>query len=66
MTQPIDPVRLKARIYRANNVWVVLIRDSVYDDAPRRSYVSQRDFPMLQDAEAWALSQTGKPAKVSI
>lgn len=62
----LDKARLKARIFRANDKWVVLIRDSVYDDAPRKNYVSQRDFDSLTDAESWAQNETGKPAKVSI
>jgi hypothetical protein len=59
---------LKARIYRNadRGVWIVLIRDSVYDGAPRRKYVSQRDFDMLSDAETFALRETGSPAKISL
>ena len=57
----------KARIYRnASDRWLVLIRDTAYDGAPRAKYVSQRDFDMLADAEAWALAETGQPAKVSL
>jgi hypothetical protein len=65
---PTAPVRItSARIYRtAADKWMVLIRDIAYDGAPRAKYVSQRDFEMLGDAEAFALSQTGKPARVSL
>jgi hypothetical protein len=38
----------------------------VYDGAPRRKYVSQRDFDMLSDAETFALRETGSPAKISL
>ena len=67
---PIAPVSAprvtSARIYRtAADKWMVLIRDVAYDGA-RTKYVSQRDFEMLCDAEAFALSQTGKPARVSL
>lgn len=62
----IDRSRLAARIYRsASNRWVVLLRDIVYDGAPKMRYVSQRDFEMLSDAEAFAQNETGKPAKVT-
>ena len=59
---------LKARIYRnaETNRWIVLIRDTVYDGAPRRKYVSQRDFDMLADAESFARAETGNPAKISL
>jgi len=62
------PVRVsRARIYRtAANKWMVLIRDIAYDGAPRAKYVSQRDFEMLTEAEAFAKSETGFPAKVSL
>jgi len=62
------PVRVsRARIYRtAADKWLVLIRDIAYDGAPRAKYVSQRDFDMLADAEAFALRETGHPAKVSL
>jgi hypothetical protein len=57
----------RARIYRtAADRWMVLIRDIAYDGAPRRKYVSQRDFDMLVDAEAFALRETGSPAKISL
>ena len=57
----------RARIYRtAADKWLVLIRDIAYDGAPRAKYVSQRDFDMLSDAEAFALRETGHPAKVSL
>lgn len=62
------PVRVsRARIYRtAANRWMVLIRDIAYDGAPRAKYLSQRDFDLLADAEAFALRETGHPAKVSL
>jgi hypothetical protein len=65
---PVMVRNLKAKIYRNPEMgkWVVLVRDSVHDDARRRKYVSTRDFDMLADAERWAHEQTGKPAKVSI
>ena len=57
----------KARIYRtAADKWLVLIRDIAYDGAPRAKYISQRDFDMLVEAEAFALRETGHPAKVSL
>lgn len=66
-TQTLSAARMSARIYRtAANKWLVLIRDTVYDGAPRAKYVSQRDFDTLVEAEAHALAITGKPGKVSI
>jgi len=67
-TPPAAPVRVsRARVYRtAANRWMVLIRDIAYDGAPRAQYISQRDFDMLSDAEAFALRETGSPAKVSL
>jgi len=66
-TQTVPVRNGKARIYRnANDKWVVLIRDSVYDGSPTPRYVSQRDFDMLSDAQDWAREQTGKEASVSI
>lgn len=62
------PVRVsRARIYRnAADRWTVLIRDIAYDGAPRPQYISQRDFDMLVEAEAFAKRETGHPAKVSL
>jgi len=58
---------VRARIYRTTaDRWLVLIRDMAYDGAPRPKYVSQRDFEMLTDAEAFALRETGSPARVSL
>jgi len=57
---------LRARVYRGIDRWTVIVRDSVYDGAPRPRYVSQRDFEFLSDAETWAKAQTGKEARVSI
>lgn len=66
VTPTVNRARLAARIYRsAGNRWVVLLRDIVYDGAPKVRYVSQRDFEMLTDAMAWAQNETGKPAKVT-
>lgn len=57
----------RARIYRtAADRWMVLVRDVAYDGTSRPKYVSQRDFDMLADAEAFALHETGHPAKVSL
>ena len=64
---PVARKNLKARIYRKPEMgkWVVLVRDTAYDSAPRRKYVSTRDFEMLADAEQYALAETGSPAKIS-
>ena len=57
----------RARIYRnAKGTWTVLIRDTVYDGAPRPRYVSQWDFELLSLAEIFAKGMTGHPATVSI
>ena len=57
---------LRARVYRGpKDQWVVLIRDTVYDGL-KPKYVSQRDFDLLADAEAWAKQETGQAPKVSI
>ena len=42
------------------------LRAGLIDGAPRRKYVSQRDFDMLADAESFARAETGNPAKISL
>jgi hypothetical protein len=59
---------LKAKIYRhaERGVWIVLIRDTVYDDAKLRKYVATKDCDTLAEAEAFAIAKTGTPAKISL